>query len=129
MANSPDFVAHVLEMMRGPAGPAQARRMFGGAGIYHDGIIVGLVVDDTLYLKTDAITRPRFEAQGLAPFAYTSAAKGTVVTSYWRAPDESLESPAAMREWMAWALAAARRAASKRPQRGARSERATRRTP
>jgi len=125
MANTSDFVAHVLEMMRGPAGPARARRMFGGVGIYHDGVIVGLVLDDTLYLKTDAITRPRFEAQGLAPFAYASAAKGTVVTSYHRAPDESLESPAAMREWMALALAAARRAAaSKGPKR-----RATRRMP
>jgi len=57
MANSPDFVAHVLELMRG-AGSATARAMFGGHGIYLDGMIVGIVVADVLYLKTDDETRP-----------------------------------------------------------------------
>jgi len=56
VANSKDFVAHVLEMMR-PVGSASARAMFGGHGVYLEGLIVGIVDDDVLYLKTDAATR------------------------------------------------------------------------
>ena len=56
MANTPDFIAHVLELMR-PAGRASARAMFGGHGLYVDGLIVGIVVEDVLYLKTDDETR------------------------------------------------------------------------
>jgi len=84
--------------------------MFGGHGIYVDGLIVGLVVDDTLYLKTDSETRPAFEARGLTPFRFTSKQKGTVSTSYYQPPEEALANRAAMREWLALALAAARRA-------------------
>ena len=119
MANSTAFIAHVLELMRG-AGAADARRMFGGHGIYVDGLIVGLVVDDSLYLKTDDETRAGFEERGLAPFAYASARKGTVVTSYYAPPDGALETRAEMAPWLRLALAASRRAAARRVRRGGR---------
>lgn len=108
MPNSPDFVAHVLEMMR-PTAPATARAMFGGHGVYVDGRIVGIVANDELYLKTDATTLPAFQALGLQPFLYSKADRGAVAMSYHRAPDESLDSPAAMREWLQGALGAALR--------------------
>ena len=52
MPNAADFIAHVLELMR-PTAPAHSRAMFGGHGIYAGGPIIGIVVDDILYLKTD----------------------------------------------------------------------------
>lgn len=126
MSNSSDFLAHVVDLAHA-AGPADARRMFGGHGIYVDGVIVGLVVDDTLYLKTDGDTRPAFEARGLAPFRFTSRRKGSVSTSYYAPPEEALENRAAMREWLALALAAARRATSAKPKRtGAKAAQARR---
>ena len=91
MPNSPDFVAHVLEMMR-PTATATARAMFGGHGVYVDGRIVGIVVDDELYLKTDATTLPSFQALGLEPFRYAKADRGVVAMGYHRAPDDALES-------------------------------------
>ena len=112
MANSPDFVAHVLELMQG-AGRVAARGMFGGHGIYVDGMIVGIVVADVLYLKTDAQTLPAFSEDGLGPFVFDRKGVPTA-TSYHRPPDEALESPAAMREWLRLALAAALRAAPRR---------------
>ena len=126
MANSADFLEHVLDLAR-PVGPADARRMFGGHGVYVDGVIVGLVVDDTLYLKTDAETRPAFEARGHTPFCFTSKQKGNVSTSYYQPPEEALEDRAAMREWLALALAAARRATSVKSKRtGAKARQARR---
>lgn len=124
MANSRDFVDHVLEMMR-PAGRASARAMFGGHGVYVDGMIVGIVDDDVLYLKTDAETRAAFVERDLTPFTYRKKTGEVETTSYFRPPDEALESPDAMREWLRLALGAALRAASrKRPRaRGAETRR------
>jgi len=111
MPNSPDFVAHVLELMRG-AGSATARAMFGGHGIYLDGMIVGIVVADVLYLKTDDETRPAFFEQGPGQFEYRTK-KGVIEgTGYYQPPEEALESPAAMREWLRLAQGAALRAAA-----------------
>ena len=126
MSNTPDFLAHVVDLARA-VGPADARRMFGGHGIYVDGLIVGLVVDDTLYLKTDGETRPAFEALGLAPFCFTSKQKGTVSTSYYPPPEEALENRVAMREWLMLALAAARRAAAGKAKSGSAKARQARR--
>lgn len=117
MANATDFVAHVLEMMRATA-PARARAMFGGHGIYAGGPIVGIVIDDILYLKTDDGNRAEFTALGLEPFTYMTNAGGKSVMSYHRAPDEALESPQAMRVWLRSAQAAALRSAGARKSSG-----------
>ena len=82
--------------------------MFGGHGIYVDGTIVAIVVDDVLYFKTDDETRPAFIERDLDPFSYE--ARGKVQrTSYFRAPDDALENASAMREWLRRALAASLR--------------------
>jgi DNA transformation protein len=112
VANSPDFVAHVLELAR-DAKPS-ARAMFGGHGIYVDGGIVGIVVDDVLYLKTDDVTRPRFVAEALEPFTFAKKSGVVEVTSYYRLPEDALESRDAMREWLRLAQGAALRASAKR---------------
>jgi DNA transformation protein len=114
VANSKDFVAHVLELMR-PAGAATARAMFGGHGLYVDGTIVAIVVDDVVYLKTDERTQARFAAAGGGPFRYATKRGAVQVTSYWQPPEEALESTAAMREWLRLAQDAALRAGARAP--------------
>lgn len=126
MPNSPDFIAHVLGLAR-DAKPA-ARAMFGGHGLYVDGMIVGLVVDDVLYLKTDDATRARFVAEGLEPFTFAKKKSGVVeVTSYYRPPEEALESPDAMREWLRLAQGAALRASARRKPKATRGPAKTKR--
>ena len=111
--NSRDFIAHVQELMRG-AGLVSARSMFGGHGIYVDGMIVGIVVADVLYLKTDETTRPAFVERGLGPFRYRTK-KGVIEgTGDYQPPDDALESAPAMREWLRLAQGAALRAPAKR---------------
>ena len=109
-----DFIAYLHELLE-PVGKVSARAMFGGWGVYVDGIIVGIVVEGRLYLKADALSEPRFIATGNAPFMYPSP-KGPMAMSYWSIPEEALDSSEAMRPWAGLALAAARRkAASKKP--------------
>ena len=68
-------------------GPIQPRKMFGGYGIYHKGVMFGLVADDTLYLKADKETAKDFEMKGLPPFEYDKGGK-VVKMSYYLAPEE-----------------------------------------
>jgi len=104
------FIEHLRELFA-PGAQFEARRMFGGWGVYLDGLMCGLVADGQLYLKTDAQTRIAFDAAGSAPFVY--AGKGKPITmSYWSAPEEALESSEAMAPWAARAQIAARTAAS-----------------
>ena len=114
-AGTSEFVIHCLELL-GALGPARAKRMFGGHGIYVDERFIALIINETLYLKTDDETRPRFEAAGSVPFDYATRDGQRVVMAYWAAPQDAMESPALMLPWARLAMASAlRAAASKRP--------------
>ena len=92
-------------------GPVSVRRMFGGAGIYAEGIMFALIADGELYLKADEETIPAFRAEGTGPFVY--GAKGRrIVMSYWRLPDRLIDEPEELAEWARAALKAAQRASS-----------------
>ena len=113
-AKSREFVDYLLELLA-PWGRVSARAMFGGHGIYRDGIIFGLVIDDAFYLKVDDVNRADFEGRGLGPFMYRSARRdGAVSLGYYLCPEEALESPALMREWANSAFAVALRAAARK---------------
>jgi DNA transformation protein len=103
-----EFVEHVLELLA-PLGDVSARRMFGGHGIYRDGLMFALVSGDVLYLKADGESRGEFEDAGSEPFSYM-ARRRQVILSYWRAPEDALESGDAMQSWARAAFAAALRA-------------------
>lgn len=104
--------AHCAELLA-PLGTVQVRRMFGGQGLYVDELIVALVIDECLYLKTDAESQPAFRAAGCRPFQYEVPGR-TVTVSYWTVPDEALDSPPAMAPWAHLALDAALRARARR---------------
>jgi DNA transformation protein len=110
MAKPNEFVSLVLELI-GKLGPASSRSMFGGHGIYIRSQMIAIVGDDTLYFKTDEQTRGEFEQRGLEPFTYEANGK-TYAMSYFRAPDEALESPREMMPWARLGLAAALRSAA-----------------
>jgi DNA transformation protein len=92
-----------------PLGDARGRAMFGGHGIYLEGLIIGLIAFDSFYLKVDDGNRPDFEAAGSEPFTYDGKAR-PIVMPYWTCPAEVLEDPELLRAWALKALAASRRA-------------------
>jgi len=105
------FIDYVVELL-GAQGSVTVRRMFGGHGVYQDGLMFALVTGDVLYFKTDDETRPRFMAAGSPPFSYGNKRRGLVATSYWQAPDDAMESPALMQPWARLGVEAALRKAN-----------------
>lgn len=108
MPVSKDYIAHALDLLS-LAGRVSARAMFGGAGLYLEGAMFGLLDDDELYLKADDETRATFEAAGCAQWVYPSP-KGPMAMSYYRPPAGALDDGESMLPWARLAIAAARRA-------------------
>ncbi len=94
-------------------GPIDVRRMFGGAGIFVDGRMIGLVSRDVIYLKADAETIPSFEHEGVAPFSYATKNGEHKLTSYWRMPDRLYDDPEELARWARAAHGAAQRKAER----------------
>jgi DNA transformation protein len=107
-----DFVEYVMELF-GPFGTVGARRMFGGHGVYLDGLMFALVSGDTLYLKADPMNRIEFEQAGCEMFSYARKGKRATI-SFFRAPEDAMESPELMLPWARTAYAAALRANAKK---------------
>lgn len=107
-----EFVSYVVDLMQS-IGPVYAKSMFGGHGIFLEGLMFGLVADSVLYLKVDAETVDKFKDRGLDAFTYNK--KGRQLTMpYHQAPDEALEDGEEMNLWANKAYAVALRAASKK---------------
>ena len=103
-------VVDLLSEMLRPLGTVSVRRMFGGAMVYIDGVALGLLDNDVLYLKADDTNKGMFEAEGQGPFVYEGKTK-PVAMSYWRVPERLYDEPDEMAEWGRAALQAARGAA------------------
>lgn len=104
-----DFRDFALEQLR-RATPATIthRAMFGGVGIYADGLFFALMADDLLYFKVDDTNRGDFEARGTGPFLPYGDPDRPM--SYWQLPGEALEDPAELGVWVERAIDVARRA-------------------
>ena len=95
-------------------GPVSVRRMFGGAGVFADGIIIAIVADSVIYLKADEATVSAFKAEGLQPFSYQAGSGKRAVMSFRRMPDRLYDDPDELVGWARAALAAAQRAAARK---------------
>jgi DNA transformation protein len=90
------------------------RRMFGKTGVFCDGVMLGMVRDDTLYFRVDDDNRAAFkEAESFPPLNYEKKG-GTIDLSFWRAPERLFDEPDELISWARAALGAARRVAVKR---------------
>ncbi len=105
--------AEAIQELFAEFGPVSVRRMFGGAGVFVDGRMIGLVSRDVVYLKADAETIPAFEQEGLAPFSYATKNGEHKLTSYWRMPDRLYDDPEELARWARAAHGAALRVAAK----------------
>jgi DNA transformation protein len=92
-------------------GPVSVRRMFGGQGIFVDGMMIALVAREVIYLKADDATIPAFEREGLAPFSYATKNGAHTLTSYWRMPDRLYDDTEELARWAQAAQGAAQRKA------------------
>lgn len=105
---STEFAQHLADVFR-LFGSISLKRMFSGHGLFRDGLMFGLIHDETLYLKADAQTVADFECQGLGQFQYVRQGR-TIGLSYYQAPESVLEDPHEAAQWARRAFDAALRA-------------------
>ena len=111
MAHRTEFIEYLLELLQ-DIGSTEARSMFGGFGLFYDGLMFALIADDILYFKTDNKNRNQFENRKLKAFCYERKGK-QISLSYHEAPGEVLDDPDEMCAWARNAIDAAKRSAVK----------------
>jgi len=120
MAVSAAFSQYILEQLE-RTGRVTSRRMFGGVGLYCDGVFFGLIDDDTLYFKVNDATRSDYEARGSRPFK-PYADRPEVSMSYYTVPADILDDAEELVIWARRSVAIA--AASPKPKRAAKKTKA-----
>jgi DNA transformation protein and related proteins len=103
--------ADALKALFEPFGAVAVRRMFGGAGIYADGLCFAIESGGEVFLKADAQSQAGFSAAGSSPFVYNARGKA-MPTSFWSLPSVAYDEPDELRRWAGLGLEAARRAAA-----------------
>ncbi len=103
-----EYLNYIMECMAFLRG-LRVRGMFGGYGLYQNDLIFAIVVNDALYLKSDAAIKHEFSSRGLQPFSYTVQDR-LVTMQYFEAPPDVFDQPEVMQEWVQKALGAALRA-------------------
>ena len=106
--------AEGLKALFEPFGPVTVRRMFGGSGIYAEGLCFAIELKGEVFIKTDSLSRADFSAADSAPFTYVAKGKSRP-TSYWSLPTAAHEDDDELRRWAGMGLDAARRAAATKP--------------
>jgi DNA transformation protein and related proteins len=113
MVASATFAEFLREQLA-PLGRITVRRMFGKTGVFCDGVMFGMVTENTLYFRVDDQNRVTFkEAEAFPPLNYQKKGS-TIDLSFWRVPERLFDEPDELVTWAQAALAAARRVAAKR---------------
>ena len=106
--------AEFLREQMAALGRISLRRMFVKTGVFCEGVMLGVVTENTLYLRVDEHNRAAFkEAESSPPLNYVKQGS-TIDLSFWRVPDRLLEEPDELVAWAREALAAAHRVAANR---------------
>ena len=109
-----DSFAEFLREQLAPLGRITLRRMFGKTGVFCDGLMLGMVTDNTLYFRVDDHNRAAFkEAEAFPPLSYEKQGRA-IDLSFWRAPERLFDEPDELVTWARAALSAADRVAAQR---------------
>lgn len=101
------FKDYVLDLFSDWEG-VSSKRMFGGWGVFHDGVIFGIIIDGELYFKVDDTNITDYEKYGSRPFTYLRS-KREVSLSYWLVPEEIMEDGERLSEWALMSIEIKRR--------------------
>ncbi|HEY3137604.1 MAG TPA: TfoX/Sxy family protein [Blastocatellia bacterium] len=109
MPVSEEYLDYVVDQL-GSLGQIVSKRMFGGVGLYFDGLFFGLIAGDVLYFKVDDENRREYQDAGSKPFQPYGDESYSM--SYYEVPAEVLEDVDRLKTWARGAVAAAERKAS-----------------
>jgi DNA transformation protein len=103
MANKSEkarFLEYVLSEVLSNLNGISSRAMFGGYGIYKDGVIFAIIADEQLYFKVDESNRGDYEQYGSHPFVYSQGKHKSTTMSYWELPADIQEDKAEIANWV-----------------------------
>lgn len=112
-SSQPGANAYIHDLFAG-FGPVTVRRMFGGSGVYAEGLMFALISGEVIYLKASPAGTAAFEVEGCGPFCYDTKHGRKALTSYWRMPERLYDDPDELAHWARNALAAAAQASATR---------------
>ena len=107
-----EYAAHIVDLLQF-IGPVESKSMFGGFGMFLEGLMFGLVAGNELYLKVDIQNLQDYEDLGLQAFSFGRNGKEFKM-SYYQAPQEAMEDAELLSAWASNAYGAAMRAAAKK---------------
>lgn len=115
MPVSDEYRDFVLEQLKG-LGDLASRRMFGGVGIWCDGLFFAILMDNVAYLKVDESNVDDFVERGMEPFRVPfrqprDSGRTEQVLGYYAVPADVLEDTDELERWAARSLEVARRKA------------------
>ncbi len=73
------------------------KKMFGGASIYYEGLIFGILADDILYFKVDDFNKSDYIMAGMKPFKPFD--DKPMLMPYYEVPVDILENREQLAEW------------------------------
>ena len=107
-----EYAAHIVDLLQF-IGPVESKSMFGGFGMFLEGLMFGLVAGNELYLKVDIQNLQDYEDLGLRAFSFEKQGRQFKI-SYYQAPEEAMEDAELLSDWASNAYGAAMRAAAKK---------------
>ena len=95
MAVREDILNYIKDQLS-EFGELEFKKMFGGIGIFKEGLMFAMIADDTFKLKVDDSNKPDFEAKGIKPVQLKTKNKGM---PYWEVPVDVLEDQSELTKW------------------------------
>ncbi|MFS8038759.1 TfoX/Sxy family protein [Xanthobacter sp. AM11] len=99
-------------------GAVAVRGMFGGRGLFADGLMFAIEVDGIIYLKADEAFAGALSARGAVPFSYVAQGRVRTMRGYWSVPEAALDDAEDLAALSRRALALARAAAAAKARSG-----------
>jgi DNA transformation protein len=113
MKSGQSFLEYVMDEVFQDIPGVTSRAMFGGWGLYQQGLIFGLIVADKLYFKVDKENQPDYEKAKSKPFTYHRKDGKTTAMSYWLVPEKIMNNEKQLNIWLVEAVAVSKRAKKK----------------
>jgi len=89
LAASKDYLEYILDVLS-LCDNITAKRLFGGYGLYQNGIIFAIIVENELYFKVDESNIDLYQNLNSEPLTFHAKGK-TISMSYRKVPDEIIE--------------------------------------
>lgn len=99
--NNKEFVDYVVHDLMAEIPGVTARAMFGGYGLYKNGVIFAIIIDGELYMKVDDALQKKYEAAGSRPFTYDRDGKPCSMR-YWILPADVMADRELLAQWVSW---------------------------